>query len=53
MNIEELDNLVWNKGYSAYFDGLSRNQNPYEEDLIDFDDWENGWDQADSDCDDE
>jgi ribosome modulation factor len=40
-------------GYNAYFDGLSLEDNPYTEDSYEYDEWENGWEKADSDADDE
>lgn len=45
------DNLAWELGYDAYFDLLDRDDNPYEFGTTEFDDWEDGWDRADSDCD--
>jgi ribosome modulation factor len=46
---------VWEKGNDAYYDGITRDDNPYDEESQEsaFEAWENGWDQADSDCDDE
>lgn len=29
--MHKIDNPYWNKGYDAYTDGLSRDDNPYEE----------------------
>jgi ribosome modulation factor len=51
--MRKLDNPIWNKGYEAYAEGVSRNENPYKEDTQAFDDWQEGWDCADSDFDDE
>lgn len=42
---------AYDKGYDAYFDGLSRDDNPYPDDSDDFDSWHEGWDNADSDDD--
>lgn len=40
------------EGYDTYYDGIARSSNPKLEDTQAFDDWEEGWDTADSDCDD-
>jgi ribosome modulation factor len=34
-------------GWDAYFDGLKRDANPYTDDKQQ-DEWDNGWDAADS-----
>ena len=46
-----MKSYIWNKGYDAYHDGVRRNENPYEDDDFDFEDWQDGWDKANSDCD--
>ena len=51
--MRHLESEVWNKGYDAYWDYIPRCENPYDEDTLAFDEWNEGWDSADSDCDDE
>lgn len=51
--MRKLDNKAWNAGYDAYFDYTDRKDNPYEYDSEEYDLWHDGWDDADSDCDDE
>jgi len=36
----------FNKGYDAYTEGVSKNENPYGEHTIRYDDWNDGWDKA-------
>jgi len=46
----------YEKGYDAYFFGnLSKDENPYCEETQSekFEDWNDGWKSADSDCDDD
>jgi len=47
----KLDNKNWEFGYEAYYNGESRDTNPKPEGSQAYDDWEEGWDTADSDCD--
>lgn len=49
----KLDNSTWDAGYNAYFDGIGREENPHPEGSVTNEDWEDGWDTADSDSDDE
>lgn len=49
-----LDNPYWETGYNAYFNGIARDKNPhdatFDENLFEL--WQEGWDCADSDTDD-
>lgn len=45
-------NPDWDFGYEAYLKGDNRDSNPKPEGQA-FDDWEEGWDTADCDIDDE
>lgn len=52
---EEHENksVAWESGYDACFFGFrQRSDNPYDEETQPdkFQDWEDGWDRADSDC---
>lgn len=49
----QIDNPYWNAGYEAYHAGVQRNDVPYLEDSAEYDIWQDGWDTADSDADDE
>jgi len=49
----QLDNPTWNAGYDAYFNGANRDDNPFPEGSVEEDVWDEGWDTADSDADDE
>lgn len=51
--MRNIGNKYWEEGYKAYFDCISRKNNPYRIASTEFDLWEDGWDNADSDCDDE
>lgn len=48
----KIDNPIWDAGYNAYFDLVPRDDNPHPEGSQEADDWDDGWDTADSDSDD-
>lgn len=37
------------EGYNAYCDGLSRTNNPYDKESLDYEYWETGWYEGASD----
>ena len=45
-------NKDWDFGYQAYHNHTPRDSNPKPEGSQAYEDWEEGWDCADSDCDD-
>lgn len=51
--MRQLDNPIWEAGYEAYHNMVARTANPYPEDSQESDTWDDGWDCADSDTDDE
>lgn len=54
MSIDDLDCPAWKAGYDARFFGIAeREENPYAEGSEEEQEWEDGWDEADCDCDDE
>jgi hypothetical protein len=44
---------AFDAGNASYYNGIARDANPYDEDMEAdaFEEWEDGWDQGDSDCD--
>lgn len=50
--MRKLDNPYWEAGYQAYHDMVKRTDNPFAEDSPESEAWDEGWDCADSDTDD-
>lgn len=44
---------AWEEGYNAYWSDLNKEDNPYEEYSREFYEWEEGWESARDEVDDE
>jgi ribosome modulation factor len=53
--MRRLNNRYWEQGYDAYLDGKKRENNPFDPDRDEnlYELWQEGWDCADTDSDDE
>ncbi len=51
--MHKIGNKYWEEGYNAYHEGVSLDGNPYAENTEACNLWEQGWEAADADTDEE